>query len=1485
MREYRLLGVVALLATLLFGTVQVAAAAVLPLTVDQLASRADAIVIAKVHSNKSRAGKGGHGVERAGIVTDTRLQISRVLKGDRPKEFDLTQPGGELGDTRLLVSDLPEFSLGERCILFLNSDGGVVGGYQGKLEIVDGEVPAMGVSVKDAERRLSGDAPAPVAQEEIEAGVPVGVGDTSPPGYFSITPSTETFETAAPSTEEPQVAVAAAASTLFFEDFESASSGWTVMPPTGAAWGRTTYRAQAGTGSLYCAQTTNPAPGPMPASVSTVYISSSPVNLFGYNAATFECDVWSSMTVNSSNWFNVSFATSASGPWYMPATFVQGVTGGWKHVTVNLASITDYWGAGFKDFTGGPLYIRLTTYHTTGATDEGVYVDNVKVTADNVVTPTIASVSPGSANAGIGTTITIEGADFGATQGTGSVRFLHGAYQNGTTVAASIVSWSDTRIVCTVPRFAESGPITVRADSGASGTWNGFTVGFSAGGPRATSYPARYYINSNTADLANEDAVIQAAFPAWNTCGSNFAVSYAGTTASTSNPPSAMNGMHEIYFASSGFTDSGILAWNYYWYSGSAIVDSNIVFNDAYSWADGAASGKFDLQSVALHEMGHTVGLDDQYGETTEVMGAMPMNATRRALSASEVNGALYVHGAAPDSTPPSTPTVTSSTHPTQAAWYADSSPVVSFVATDASGIGGYSFVIDGSATTVPDTTSEGTATSATFSGLADGEWYFHVRAVDAVGNWGSATHYVLRVDTAAPAVSTDATASYVGTATVSVTATDTHSGVATVEYALDGGAWTEGTSATTSIVGTHTIQARARDIAGNLSEVVSAEFVVLADVEPVRKNYEQTDARITFGGTWATVANSLMSGGSHAYSKTATGAANIRFTGQRIVLVAATNSSFGIMSVRVDGGTPIDVDLYSPAIRYKQEVWDSGRLASGEHTVTIEWTGRRNPAASDTIVALDAVGISGDLLQADKAGIITAYEQTDRNIVFEGVWGTSANTGMSGGSYRYSNTTSNTITVAFAGTRFDWVTAKSSNFGHALVSVDGGAASLVDLYAPSIQYKVPVWSSGTLSDGLHSVTITVAGTKNPASTGTYVGLDRADIVGEIRPVRYEQKHAMVSYDGTWGTSSNVYMSGGDYAFVNAEGAVNVRFNGTSIAWVTLKGANCGRARVYLDGAFAGDVDLYAPTVQYRQTVWDSGVLADGPHSLRIEWAGEKNPASSGTYIGVDAFDCAGALVMRRYEQADALVSQVGTWSPVTNALMSGGGYLYANVSGAVTHVSFTGTRLDWVTITNAAMGIAEVSVDGGTPVEVDLYSSSTAYQVPVWTTGTLANGPHTVAIAWTGRKNPASSGTNVGVDAFDVVGALAPRRLEQTSPAISYSPGWSTSTNTLHSGGSYAYAASDGATATITFTGKRLDWVTIRSSAMGIAEVSVDGGAPVTVDLYSSNTAYRQLVWTTGTLANGPHTVTIRRTGTKNAAASGYYVGIDAFDLVGVTP
>ena len=83
-----------------------------------------------------------------------------------------------------------------------------------------------------------------------------------------------------------------------------------------------------------------------------------------------------------------------------------------------------------------------------------------------------------------------------------------------------------------------------------------------------------------------------------------------------------------------------------------------------------------------------------------------------------------------------------------------------------------------------------------------------------------------------------------------------------------------------------------------------------------------------------------------------------------------------------------------------------------------------------------------------------------------------------------------------------------------------------------------------------------------------------------------------------------------------------------------------------------------------------------------------------------------------------------------------------------------------------------------------------------------------------------------------------------------------------------------------LTFTvSTDLAWVAVVGPDRGIATVSVDGGPPQTVDLYSPTTQIAQVVWTTNGLKPGvQHSIKVTATGTRRAGSTGNRVDFDGF-------
>jgi L,D-transpeptidase catalytic domain/IPT/TIG domain/Putative peptidoglycan binding domain len=125
----------------------------------------------------------------------------------------------------------------------------------------------------------------------------------------------------------------------------------------------------------------------------------------------------------------------------------------------------------------------------------------------------------------------------------------------------------------------------------------------------------------------------------------------------------------------------------------------------------------------------------------------------------------------------------------------------------------------------------------------------------------------------------------------------------------------------------------------------------------------------------------------------------------------------------------------------------------------------------------------------------------------------------------------------------------------------------------------------------------------------------------------------------------------------------------------------------------------------------------------------------------------------------------------------------------------------------------------------------------------------------------------------------ITPTRYEQNDGHIVKAGNWSDYAKTLASGGSYGRSLTSGASVTIYFRGTQLDWISMKGTTTGMADVYLDGDFQETVDLSAPTAVYNVVVWSTDTLPEDNHKVEIVR---SSANPSGKYVTLDAVDVVG---
>ncbi len=251
-------------------------------------------------------------------------------------------------------------------------------------------------------------------------------------------------------------------------------------------------------------------------------------------------------------------------------------------------------------------------------------------------------------------------------------------------------------------------------------------------------------------------------------------------------------------------------------------------------------------------------------------------------------------------------------------------------------------------------------------------------------------------------------------------------------------------------------------------------------------------------------------------------------------------------------------------------------------------------------------------------------------------------------------------------------------------------------------------------------------------------------------------------------------------------------------------------------------------------------------------------------------------------DQTSPAVKEV--WDRDANTAASGGSYASSRTAGARTTFTFSGTSLIVLGMRSTAGGLADVHLDGvlqTSTTPVSFYAASTQWQVPVWSRTGLTSGTHTVRITPRGTRATGSTDAYVNVDAFQVGTTL------HQESASSVTHRWARVTATGATGGSYDTtslacdpAGSPAPQLSTTFRGTKVVLYGTRTPSSGRAAISIDGGTPVTVDLYAATAAQHATVFTSPLLVDGIHTIRVTVLGTKQTASTGTEVGVDSLQL-----
>lgn len=129
----------------------------------------------------------------------------------------------------------------------------------------------------------------------------------------------------------------------------------------------------------------------------------------------------------------------------------------------------------------------------------------------------------------------------------------------------------------------------------------------------------------------------------------------------------------------------------------------------------------------------------------------------------------------------------------------------------------------------------------------------------------------------------------------------------------------------------------------------------------------------------------------------------------------------------------------------------------------------------------------------------------------------------------------------------------------------------------------------------------------------------------DTRPLvsgRYDNTEPRIEYMGAWLLDPQFPQPyGGTLHYSSRAGDVaRVTFAGSTVRYVFTRAANRGIAEVWVDGALARRVNLYAPRTEWQAAVRLDGFTA-GVHTLELRVTGRKDARSAGTFVDLDAID------------------------------------------------------------------------------------------------------------------------------------------------------------------------------------------------------------------------------------------------------------------------
>lgn len=241
--------------------------------------------------------------------------------------------------------------------------------------------------------------------------------------------------------------------------------------------------------------------------------------------------------------------------------------------------------------------------------------------------------------------------------------------------------------------------------------------------------------------------------------------------------------------------------------------------------------------------------------------------------------------------------------------------------------------------------------------------------------------------------------------------------------------------------------------------------------------------ASIVYTGAWTHAADANYQESTKSVSGTIGNYVEYTFSGTNVALYGPKDTGIGKLNISIDGGPATLVDCYvASGGGVRKELFKvTGLSPTGTHKIRAT-VALKNPAS-----ATNNIGI--DYFQIDPPARVTVDNPASAAVTYSGSWTHSADANYYNSTKSVSSTVGNYVEFTFTGSGASLYMKKDTGIGKLSITVGNGPPVVVDGYATSAYYKVPVFQISGLTPGTHTIRATIA-TKNPLSSGNNIGID-----------------------------------------------------------------------------------------------------------------------------------------------------------------------------------------------------------------------------------------------------------------------------------------------------------------------------------------------------------------------------------------------------------